>query len=138
MEFSITLISHFLKIIQIRRFLLSLFSRIWTEYGKIWTRKNSAFGLLSCSEFYMQVTLLNDIWKYGSIGFPSIAKIEFYNTLKLFHFGGANIHNLQKFWILRVIEFRDFVPNLHFMGIKVCNDKKYQLFNKILMTIFHY
>ena len=32
------------KNVQIRSFFWSVFFHIWTEYGKIWTRKNSVFG----------------------------------------------------------------------------------------------
>ena len=32
--------------VEMQSFFLSIFSSIWMEYGKIWTRKNSAFGLL--------------------------------------------------------------------------------------------
>ena len=36
-----------MKSVQIRSFVWSVFSRIWTEYGKIPTRKNSVFGHFS-------------------------------------------------------------------------------------------
>ena len=35
--------------VQIRSFSWSVFPRIWTEYGKLRTRKNSVFGLFSSS-----------------------------------------------------------------------------------------
>ena len=41
--------SHYVKIVQMRSFLWSVFSRIRTEYGKIRTRKNSVFGHFSRS-----------------------------------------------------------------------------------------
>ena len=40
---------NWLKSFQIRSFFWSVFSRIRTEYGKIWTRKNSVFGHFLCS-----------------------------------------------------------------------------------------
>ena len=40
------------KIVQIQSFFWSVFSRIQTEYGKIWTRKNSIFEQFSRSGSY--------------------------------------------------------------------------------------
>ena len=42
--------SHCVKSVQIRSYLWSVIFRIWTEYGKIWTRKNSVFGHFLRSE----------------------------------------------------------------------------------------
>ena len=42
-----TKLNHYVKSAQIRRFFLSVFSRIRTKYGKIRTRKNSVFGHFS-------------------------------------------------------------------------------------------
>ena len=43
---------HCVKCFQIRSFFWSVFSRIWTECGKIWTRKNSVFGHFLRSEMF--------------------------------------------------------------------------------------
>ena len=40
---------HYVKIVQMRSFFRFVFSRIWTEYGKKRTRKNSVFGHFSRS-----------------------------------------------------------------------------------------
>ena len=38
-----------MKSVQIRDYLRSVFSSIWSEYRKIWTRNNSLFGRFSRS-----------------------------------------------------------------------------------------
>ena len=43
-------LKHCVKSVQIQSFFWSVFFCIRTEYRKIWTRKNSAFGHFSCSE----------------------------------------------------------------------------------------
>ena len=50
--------SHYVKRVEIRSFFRSVFSRIWTEYGKIRTRKNSVFGFFSRWVFTVLYTLL--------------------------------------------------------------------------------
>ena len=48
--FSLIPSKHCVKSVQIPSFFWSAFSRIWTEYGKIRTRKNPVFGHISRNE----------------------------------------------------------------------------------------
>ena len=54
--------SHCAKNVPIRSFFWSLFSRIWTEYGKTRTRKSPKFGLISRSS---QCSIKCIKWKHG-------------------------------------------------------------------------
>ena len=47
--------SHCVKSVQIRSFFCSVFSKIWTEYGKIRTRKNSVLGHFSRNEYLIEI-----------------------------------------------------------------------------------
>ena len=55
--------THCVKNVQIRSIFYSVFSRIQSEYGKIRTRKNSAFGHLSHNDRFENLSIFSFSYK---------------------------------------------------------------------------
>ena len=60
---------HCMKIVQIRKFFCSVFSRIQSKYGKIWTRKNSIFVLFSRSDLEYDHPIFFDCFSFDFLFF---------------------------------------------------------------------
>ena len=56
-------------------------------------------------------------------------------NLKVFISAGENVHNLQEYRIFPSIDFHNFEPNLHFAGMKICDEKNQKKFNHAKMSL---